>query len=210
MSNEEDSKKPEMEEKIKVERKRRRLYDAPEGGAPGEETPGGDVPKGDANGAEAPEEDTTKNVSSTLRRANKIVETYSLWSSGAAALPIPMVDMAYIIGVQLKMLSELSELYGLEFRRNRGKSLVASLVSGVAAGNFLSTAAPWMIRYVPVIGFLAAPVSIVLFSSSVTYATGKVFIQHFEAGGTFLNFKPEEVKAYFREQYRDKYKSMKN
>jgi hypothetical protein len=29
----------------------------------------------------------------------------------------------------------------------------------------------------------------------------RVFIQHFEAGGTFLSFDPEAVRDYFFEQY---------
>ena len=33
-----------------------------------------------------------------------------------------------------------------------------------------------------------------------TYAVGQVFIQHFESGGTFLDFDPDKVKAYFAEQ----------
>ncbi len=41
----------------------------------------------------------------------------------------------------------------------------------------------------------------VLFCGASTWALGKVFIQHFESGGTFLDFKPEEVKEYFKAQF---------
>ena len=34
-----------------------------------------------------------------------------------------------------------------------------------------------------------------------TYAVGKVFVQHFESGGTFLNFDPEDVRDYYAEQF---------
>ena len=46
-------------------------------------------------------------------------------------------------------------------------------------------------------GFVSSPA----FSGAVTYAIGKVFVQHFEMGGTLLDFNPEKVKKYFREQY---------
>ena len=36
-----------------------------------------------------------------------------------------------------------------------------------------------------------------------TWALGKVFIQHFESGGTFLDFDPEEVKEYFKAQFEE-------
>jgi hypothetical protein len=32
---------------------------------------------------------------------------------------------------------------------------------------------------------------------------GKVFVQHFESGGTFLNFKPEEVRAYYQQMFKE-------
>jgi hypothetical protein len=30
-----------------------------------------------------------------------------------------------------------------------------------------------------------------------------VFIQHFESGGTFLDFNPDEVKEYFKAQFEE-------
>ena len=38
-------------------------------------------------------------------------------------------------------------------------------------------------------------------SGALTYAVGRVFIQHFESGGTFLDFDPAEVSKYFAEKY---------
>jgi len=29
---------------------------------------------------------------------------------------------------------------------------------------------------------------------------GKVFVQHFESGGTFLSFDPEKVRSHFEEE----------
>ncbi|NJL59719.1 MAG: hypothetical protein HC887_08825 [Desulfobacteraceae bacterium] len=34
-------------------------------------------------------------------------------------------------------------------------------------------------------------------AGAMTYAVGRVFLQHFESGGTFLNFNPEEVKEHY-------------
>lgn len=148
--------------------------------------------------------------SSKLKESNRIVERYSAIASGSVLLPIPGVDIVYITGVQIKMIRDLSTLYGVDFKKNRGKSVVTSLLSGILSNNFMFSAAPFMVRYIPVLGFLAAPLSIVLFSSALTYSVGKVFIQHFEAGGTFLNFKPEEVKAHFKKEFEKKYQVMKD
>ncbi|MCP4106117.1 MAG: hypothetical protein GY749_11350 [Desulfobacteraceae bacterium] len=40
-------------------------------------------------------------------------------------------------------------------------------------------------------------------ASASTYALGKIFIQHFASGGTFLTFDPEKVKAYYAEMFED-------
>jgi hypothetical protein len=35
-----------------------------------------------------------------------------------------------------------------------------------------------------------------------TYAIGKVFVKHFESGGTLLNFNVDKVKDYYNEQFK--------
>lgn len=40
-----------------------------------------------------------------------------------------------------------------------------------------------------------------VFSGSATYAIYKVFVQHFESGGTFLDLDPAKVKVYFSEHF---------
>ena len=42
-------------------------------------------------------------------------------------VPIPLVDVAAVGGVQLQMLRRLSEIYGVPFSENMGKSVIASL-----------------------------------------------------------------------------------
>ena len=40
-------------------------------------------------------------------------------------------------------------------------------------------------------------------AGAATYAVGKVFIQHFESGGTFLNFNPESVRGYYEAMFKE-------
>jgi hypothetical protein len=39
------------------------------------------------------------------------------------------------------------------------------------------------------------------FGAAATYAVGQVFIQHFESGGTFLDFDPDKVREHFRQEF---------
>jgi hypothetical protein len=41
----------------------------------------------------------------------------------------------------------------------------------------------------------------VLFCGASTYALGRIFIQHFNSGGTFLTFDAEKVQEHFRQLY---------
>ena len=57
--------------------------------------------------------------------ASKLVDRFSLWSGAAGLIPLPIVDIAAVGGVQLEMLRRLSDIYGVPFVENRGKSLIA-------------------------------------------------------------------------------------
>jgi sugar phosphate isomerase/epimerase len=54
---------------------------------------------------------------------------------------------------------------------------------------------------VEVVGTFVGTPSMVLFCGASTYALGKVFVQHFESGGTFLDFEPAKVKEYFQKEF---------
>lgn len=231
--NEAGLREPQPVEKIKVNRSRRRLYETPKKeGAPvmkhsvkaaskGKKATGRTNHGAKKTAQQGVSVDESTAVTSAdagteqqspnklLKKSSRIVEKYSAFASGSVLLPIPGIDIVYITGIQLKMLSELSKLYKIEFKRDRGKAIVTSLISGIFANRFMFSAAPFMVRYIPVVGFLMAPLSIVLFSSAVTYSVGRVFIQHFESGGTFLNFKPDEVRTFFRKEFEKKYQLIK-
>ena len=46
-------------------------------------------------------------------------------------------------------------------------------------------------------GMIAVPA----FYAAATHAVGQVFLQHFESGGTFLTFDPEQVRDHFRKEF---------
>ena len=59
--------------------------------------------------------------------ALQLVDRLSLWSGAAGLIPLPLVDVIAVGGVQLHMLRRLSEIYGVPFSDNRGnRSLPAS------------------------------------------------------------------------------------
>ncbi len=129
--------------------------------------------------------------------ADKIIRNYMLGAAGAGFVPLPILDIALVTGVQLQMLRSLSGLYDdIQFSDEQGRSLIASL----AGGSFSVTAAS-VVKAIPVIGQLFGAFSVPVLAGASTYAIGKVFFQHFESGGTFLTFDPQKVKSYYDQHY---------
>ncbi len=60
-------------------------------------------------------------MSETTEKAKKIVKNYMWWSMGAGLIPIPFVEIPALLGVQLKMLADLSKEYNVEFSEEKGK-----------------------------------------------------------------------------------------
>jgi hypothetical protein len=67
-----------------------------------------------------------KTDSTRDKRALELVDRLSLWSGAAGLIPVPLVDVVAVGGVQLHMLRRLSEIYGVPFSENRGKSILTA------------------------------------------------------------------------------------
>ncbi len=135
--------------------------------------------------------------------AKKVVKNYMWWSMGAGLIPVPFADLAAVSGVQLKMLKDMSDIYEIKFAENKGKSIISALLGSIVPNTLSAGNVGSLLKMVPVVGSVIGGLSMSLFSGAATYAIGKVFIQHFEAGGTFLDFNPATVKEYFHTLYKE-------
>jgi uncharacterized protein (DUF697 family) len=131
--------------------------------------------------------------------ASHLVDRLSLWSGAAGLIPVPLVDMAAVGGVQLHMLRRLSEIYGVPFSENRGKSILTSLVGAVIPASAATTTASLM-KGLPVIGTAIGVLTMPVVSAGATWVIGKVFIQHFASGGTLLDFNLPDYRGFIRTQ----------
>ena len=147
-----------------------------------------------------PEGSATSDVSDPAQRnvlASKLVDRFSIWSGVAGLIPVPVVDVFAVGGVQLQMLNRLSQIYGVPFAENRGKALIASLAgSWIPATSGIGAASA--LKVVPILGALVSGFVMPVLSAGATYAIGKAFIQHFESGGTLLDFNPPDYREFVR------------
>ncbi len=146
--------------------------------------------------------ENTPAVNDKTEEAQGIVQTSMYCALAAGIVPIPVFDFVAVTGIQLEMLRRLSNLYGVEFMQNKGKNILGALTGG----GFSSSLSPILastIKVIPVVGSALGAVSMPVISGAATYAIGKVFIQHFESGGTFLTFDPKAVKDFYAEQLKE-------
>lgn len=160
-------------------------------------------------------ETSNASVARRHRRADAIVRRNMLWSAGAGLIPVPFLDSAVVISIQVKMLGELSECYGTPFRASGAKAAISALLcslGGETLGRTLlgTGAFTTLARSLPILGFALSAVTMPTLHGALTYALGKVFQQHFATGGTFLTFKPQETEAFFRAKFEEGLKALPN
>jgi uncharacterized protein (DUF697 family) len=135
--------------------------------------------------------------------ASQLVDRLSLWSGAAGLIPVPLVDMAAVGGVQLHMLRRLSEIYGVPFSENRGKSILASVAGAVIPASTATTTAMGvssLMKGLPGFGTAIGALTMPVVSAGATWVIGKVFIQHFASGGTLLDFNPPDYREFIKAQ----------
>jgi uncharacterized protein (DUF697 family) len=140
--------------------------------------------------------------------ASKLVDRFALWSGVAGLIPVPVVDVFAVGGLQIQMVRRISQIYDVGFSENRGKALIASLAgSMIPATSGIGAAS--MLKSVPIVGTIAGGFVMPALSAGATYAIGKAFIQHFATGGTLLDFNPPDYREFIKRQ-RDMWDSRKN
>ncbi len=131
------------------------------------------------------------------KHSNTIIKNHVIWSMGAGLIPIMAADILAITALQLDMIRQLSKVYDVSFKETRGKAIVTS----ITATTLTRMGARSLVKFVPVFGSFVGGAALSVFAGASTYALGQVFIQHFNAGGTILDFDPESIKNFYNEQF---------
>jgi len=136
-----------------------------------------------------------------LHLAQTMVQTHTLLSAGTGLIPAPGIDVLANWAVQLTLLSRLSKLYGVPYSRNLGKAKLIAFASSLGSIGAARAIGASLTKVTPVFGTLAGSLSAPATFGAFTFAVGKVFTQHFESGGTFLDFRASAYRDYFREMF---------
>jgi uncharacterized protein (DUF697 family) len=144
---------------------------APSAPAP---APGAEVPA--AAGAPPAEADAERRHA----MARKIVERYKMYAAMGGLLPLPIVSVAGVTAINLKMVKALSDLYRVPFERDRNRSIIVGLMGGAVPAGFATATASTLVFIIPGSAFVGLAVSSVT-AAACTRGIGMVFIDHFES-----------------------------
>jgi uncharacterized protein (DUF697 family) len=133
-----------------------------------------------------------------LRRmkVDQAVRDAALLAGSAMVIPVPLLDIAVEVTIQINMVRRLCELYGIDFAEERAKAVVAAVVGGFSAG----WAAGRLLRYASFATYFSNFWPSAILSSAITYAIGRVFVHHFETGGGLDDLDAKKAAGILREK----------
>ena len=131
-----------------------------------------------------------------------IVTKYTVLCAVVSRIPSWWANSPSVTGLQLKMLAEVSSVYGVEFQQDLVRPMIGSFAGGglsvLVSRNPLSMAFKSWLAAVPIVGvplrLTIGPVVV----GTYCYLLGRTFIQHYEAGGTYRDFSAAKLRASVR------------
>jgi len=149
--------------------------------------------------SDVPDETDTDAAGRSLR-VETITRNHILASLGVGLVPIPIADIVGVLAVNLDLIRSLSKEYGVPFQQDRGKAILTSLLGGlfpVAVGGTVIS----LLKFIPIVGQTTGAVALPVLAGASTYAVSKVFVRHYESGGSLVDLDPTKVKDFFSKQF---------
>ncbi len=135
-----------------------------------------------ANDANPPAPALTQKLAERRRAlARKIVDRHRNLAALGGLMPLPVVNIAGVTAINLRMVKQLCELYQVPFQRDRTRSLIVGLIGGAVptgVGVATSSTLMWIVPGGLLWGLGASAVT----AGALTRGIGLVFIESFESG----------------------------
>ncbi len=128
--------------------------------------------------------------------ADVIVRNHVLLSLGGGLIPVPLLDLAAVTGLQVSMLERLADRYGVTYTRSIGRSFVTALTGSTAAKLGSS-----LLKAIPGVGTLIGGVAMSITSGASTYAVGQVAIRQFEANRDLWDLDLDDARKAYSEAF---------
>jgi uncharacterized protein (DUF697 family) len=113
--------------------------------------------------------------------ARKIVARHRTFAAVGGLCPLPVFNIAGVTAIIVRMVKQLSGLYGVPFERDRTRAAIIGLIGGAVPTGFGAATASTLGFIVPAGALVGLAVS-ALTAGALTRGIGLIFVEHFEGG----------------------------
>jgi uncharacterized protein (DUF697 family) len=135
----------------------------------------------------------------TAQRAGamRIVHRYVAASAIAGLNPVPVLDVTVLGGIHVSLIRDLTNHYGAAFSDHAARNILIAIAATIIPGAIGTILGRKALRAIPFLVPGAGLVTMSAFSAAVSYGLGRIFINHFESGGTLDSFDLENLHRIF-------------
>jgi uncharacterized protein (DUF697 family) len=139
--------------------------------------------------AAAVPEPSVESYKAMLRRARarELIERHEKYAAAGGLIPLPIADVAGVTAIIVRLARQLARLYEVPERRDTTRAIVLGLLGGIAPVGIGAMATAGFMRFVPGANLLSVAVTSIA-AAACTRSVGLIFLEHFESGGTLLDF----------------------
>jgi uncharacterized protein (DUF697 family) len=112
--------------------------------------------------------------------AHRIVNRHRNYAAVGGLVPLPVVSIASLTAINMRMVKTLSDLYGVPFQRDRTRSLLVGIVGGAVPAGLGSATASTLMFIAPG-GLLVGMGVSAITAAALTRGIGMVFVEGFES-----------------------------
>ena len=117
--------------------------------------------------------------------ARRIVQRHETYAAVGGLFPLPVVNVAGVAAIIMRMVRQLSELYGVPLERERTRSTIIGLVGGAVPTGVGTATASTLAFAVPGSALVGLAVS-AFTAGALTRGIGLVFLEQFEDAAKLL------------------------
>jgi uncharacterized protein (DUF697 family) len=114
------------------------------------------------------------------------VDRYAVYSAVGGIVPLPLVNVATITGLIVRMVKVLSDHYGVAFEKDRARAIVVGFVAGAMPSGLGSVASSTLTFLMPHSALAGLAVSSVT-AAACARSIGRIFVEHFENGASLVD-----------------------
>jgi uncharacterized protein (DUF697 family) len=130
------------------------------------------------------------------RQTHPYILNYAGLAGAAGAVPVPILDLVLLSGIQTRMIYHLAKIYGQPLTARRFVELASTLGLGMLARSLGRS----LIKVIPMLGSTLGAVAGGMLGWVTTYALGKAFCYYYRSVHQGHIPQASDLRRYYRDQ----------